>query len=464
MLCIGRSNAQERPPEDSYPDSLTISEIRIKGNQRTRRAVVEREVLFRAGQRYAASDLEPLRAESQRLLNNSSLFLFSSVDLCAAGWDSISVCVEVREAWYVFPVIIFELADRNFNVWWQDQGASLDRINYGIYFNHFNLTGWNDLLKLKYQHGYTRKHELSYEMGQIPGLRNWGFGLQLGYFRNHETQYASQADRQAFYRDDEAWMLRRTLVSGWLNWRPGLVWQHRFGLMFRRIASDPRVRESLNPDFFAHQGDDLRFFTLYWSTRLDRLDDRPYPFRGYGLQAEMVKEDLAITGIRRRWWAEAGLQKYIPTGPGHGFETVLRGRVHLQRRPMGFFEYRALGYGEDFLRGYERYVVDGLDFVLLRQSWRITLLNRDQPIWLPGWNSLDKLRLLPIRIYASAYTDHGYVHDPFFAQGHRLRNRWLSSAGVGLDLRLYFDKVFSVMWSFNQLGENGLFLQTKIGI
>jgi hypothetical protein len=463
LLLCGVFSLSAQETQLVYPDSLTVTEVRITGNRRTRRPIVEREILFVPGRRYAVSDLEPLRAESQRLLQNSTLYLYSSVDLCAAGWDSVSVCVEVREAWYVFPVIIFELADRNFNVWWQDYDASLDRINYGVYFNHFNLTGWNDILRLKYQHGYTRKHELSYEIGQLPGRPNWGAGFQVAYFRNHEVQYGSEEDRQAFFRDDEVWMLRRTLASVWLNWRPMPIWQHHFGLSFRKIAVDGQV-EQLNPSYFRAPGEDLRFFTMYWHTRMDRLDVRPYPFRGYSIQAEMVKEGLALSGERERWWVGGQWQYCLPTGPLHGFETIIRGRLHLLRRNMGFFDYRAMGYGDDVLRGYERYVIDGLDFALLRQTWRYTLLNRDLPIWLPRWDWMDKLRLLPIQIYANVYTDHGFVYDPFFREGHRLRNRWLGTAGVGLDLRLYFDKIFSVMWSFNQLGENGLFLQTKIGL
>lgn len=461
LLTVLPGVAQERSPA---ADSLTVVDIRLSGNRQTRREIILREVAFVPGERVALSDIEPRRAETQRLLSNTGLFLYTEVDLCDTAPDSFSLCIRVQEAWYFFPVLIFELADRNINVWWQDFQGSLDRVNYGIYLNHFNPLGRRDLLKIKYQHGYTRKHEFSYEMAQLPGSTRWGAGIQASYLRNHEVQYSSARDRQVFHRDDSRWMLRRALIGGYATYRPGTLWQHRFGLAYRDVQTDPSVQEGLNPGYFTGSDSRLRYFVLYSSSRFDRLDDRPYPFKGRALQVDMVKEGLALAGRRERWWIAGEGQVYIPTGPGNGWESVFRWRLHLQRENMGFFEYQALGFGDEVLRGYERYVIDGLDYALWRNAWRQTLLSRQQPLPLPRWAFLDKVRLMPIQVYGKVYADQGYVYDPFMADTHRLRNRWLASAGVGIDLRVYFDKILSLMWSFNQLGENGLFLQTKIGI
>ena len=42
----------------------------------------------------------------------------------------VDVMVDVKERWYIFPLPIFELADRNFNEWWKTRDFS--RTNYGL--------------------------------------------------------------------------------------------------------------------------------------------------------------------------------------------------------------------------------------------------------------------------------------------------------------------------------------------
>lgn len=444
------------------PDSLTIATIEITGNKTTRREVVLREILVEEGQRIAAKDLKALVAESHRLLQNTTLFLSSVVEPCYASADSVSICVRVREAWYIYPVVIFELADRNFKIWWKDQNASLERVNYGIYVNHFNLTGRRDLLKLKFQHGYSQKYDLSYDLQQLPGQPNWGAGFSVSYQRNHEVQYNTIADKQLFYKDDSEWIGKKLTSSLFVSYRPGVIWRHRLAAHFRSIQVDSLIVHVLNPNYFAQPTKSIRFLSLHWQSRMDRLIDRPYPFRGYALQWEMVKEGFGAWTNRDRWWASIGGQFYWPTGRQQGFEWIGRIRGHLQRQNMGFFEYNALGYGNDVLRGYEKYTLDGLDFAYVKMGWRTSLFSYEVPMPMPNWPVLNNVRCMPFQIYGSVYSDHGFVNDPFNAGGNRLRNRLLSSVGVGLDFRFYFDKILYVMWSFNQLGENGLFLQTKI--
>jgi hypothetical protein len=445
-------------------DSLYLERIEISGAQRTRRAVVLRELMFREGETVRLSDIPMLAAESRRLLLNTGMFIQVEVDPCRVQGDTMHICVQVVEAWYFFPVILFDLADRNFNVWWQDFDASLDRLNVGFYLNHLNFLGYRDQLKVKFQYGYTRKHEFAYEMGQLPGLPNWGAGVRVNYLRNRELQYSTQSDRQQFFRDDERFLLRRTGVMGYLSYRPAKVWQHRVTMGFRHIRTPRSVIEELNANLFRPGRRSARFLHLSYETYLDRLVDAPYPFRGYAFTAEVRKEGLGVFRERDRGWVQLNSHLYLPTGDTHGFEYILRGRAHFIRTNEGFFEYTALGYGPDALRGYERYVIDGMDFAMVKIGWRATLFDRRFPLPFPRWAMLDKVRVLPLQVYGNVYSDHGYVHRPFFQEGNRLHDRLLSSVGVGLDFRIYFDKVFSVMWSFNQLGENGLFLHTKLRI
>lgn len=444
-------------------DSLTLQSILFSGNRQTREEILLRELLFRPGERYAVADIAWRLNESRRLLENTTLFIETCVDLCGISDNSFSLCVDVRENWYIYAAPIFELADRNFNVWWKQFNGSLRRVNLGVDVIHLNLTGRADVLRARLQFGYAQRQDLAYEMAQLPHHPNWGAGIQLSYQRNHEILYTTRDNRQVFYRDDDRWMLRRTFAQVYVTWRPAQVWHHRLSAAFRRIAVDSLVRTTLNPRFFPHQGDELGYFSLAWTSSLDRLVDRPYPFRGHAVQFDVIKEGPALTGRRSRMWINTMTTMYTPTGRYHGFEWQVRSRLHLERRDMGYHDYTAMGYGGNNLRGYELYVVDGMDFLILNAGWRIRVLKADIPMPLPRWTLFEDIRLMPLMLYGSVYSDHGYVHDPFYTQDNPLGNRWLSTWGVGLDLRIYYDKIFSVMWSFNQLGENGIFLQSKFG-
>lgn len=441
---------------------MTVSAVVINGNQRTRESVIRRELLLSEGMRVSRSDLESLRRESHRLLQNTTLFVESSVLPCRISGDSISLCVDVQEAWYLFPAASIELADRNFNVWWNLFEGSLRRVNYGLYLYHFNLTGRRDLLKVKLQEGYARKVEVSYDLPQIFGSRTIGAGFLAGYIANREVQYATTGDRQQFFRSDERWLLQRWTAQGHLSYRPGALWKHRLTLGFRDLQADSLLARGLNREFFPDGADRVRVLTLGWNSTMDRTDQRPYPFRGYALTFDMQKEGLSGSADRQRWWVSAVGRFYLPTGSRSGFEWIAVGQTHLHRDNQGFHEYRALGYEDAALRGYEYYVIDGLDMAAIKASWRYRLFSRDLPLPLPNWRPIAKLRVMPLQLYGQVFTDHGWVNDPFFRSANSLRNKPLSSWGLGLDLRVYFDKVFSIMWSFNQLGDNGVFLQSRL--
>lgn len=443
-------------------DSVTVYAVNISGNQRTRESVIRRELLLSEGMRLPAAELESRRRESHRLLQNTALFVETSVIPCRSTGDSVAICVDVREAWYLFPAASVELADRNFNVWWDLFGASLRRVNYGLYLYHFNLTGRRDLIKVKLQEGYARKVEVSYDLPQVFGSRTLGVGFLAGYIANREVQYATSEDRQLFHRSEDRWLLERWTAQGHITYRPGTLWKHRLTLGFRDLQADSLLIQGLNREFFPHGSGRLRVLTLGLNSTIDRTDDRPYPFRGYALMFDMQKEGLSRQADRQRWWLSGIGRFYLPTGSRSGFEWIVFGQTHLQRDNQGFHEYRALGYEDFALRGYEYYVVDGLDMAAVKTSWRYRLFSRDLPLPLPDWRPIAKLRVMPLQVYGSVYTDHGWVNDPFFGGSNRLRNKPLSSWGVGLDLRVYFDKVFSIMWSFNQLGDNGVFLRSRL--
>ena len=141
--------------------STTIDSIYILGNNRTKRKVIVRELTFY--QNYILSEDDDLKEtekyNEKRLL---SLGLFNEVSVSfkpSVGDNHVNALIIVNENWYIYPSPIFELADRNFNLWWYELNRDLKRVNYGLRAEHINLSGNRDKLSLTFQVGYTRKLE-----------------------------------------------------------------------------------------------------------------------------------------------------------------------------------------------------------------------------------------------------------------------------------------------------------------
>src|SRR5690606_4078534 len=143
---------------------------------------------------------------SERMLTNErrlkSIGLFNDVNVNIKNWNmDYSHCdieISVIENWFIYPYLIFELADRNFNVWRKEFNYSLRRVNYGIAGNHINLSGNKDKLKLKIQGGYIRKLEIFYEYPYL--WKNWGLTGNVLYAENREIPYISKENKPVFFK------------------------------------------------------------------------------------------------------------------------------------------------------------------------------------------------------------------------------------------------------------------------
>jgi hypothetical protein len=105
-------------------------------------------------------------------------------------------------------------------------------------------------------------------------------------------------------------------------------------------------------------------------------------------------------------------------------------------------------------------VIDGVAGGYLRASLTRELATLRVPV--PELIRRKKgLSNVPIRIFARVFANSGYVHNPQPGL-NQLNNRPLHAGGVGIDLLSLYDITFRFEYSFNQLGQNGLFLHRNI--
>ncbi|MEZ5027861.1 MAG: hypothetical protein R2765_03650 [Ferruginibacter sp.] len=117
-----------------------------------------------------------------------------------------------------------------------------------------------------------------------------------------------------------------------------------------------------------------------------------------------------------------------------------------------------LGYGENYLRGLEYYVIDGVATALTKY----TLKKKSFLLKCRSGFFQNYLQKIPFTFFAKTYGDSGYVYTKDIYTT-RLNNRLLCSGGFGIDILTLYDINLRFEYSFNQLGENGLFLHNQSG-
>jgi outer membrane protein assembly factor BamA len=436
------------------PDTLvTIGEIQITGNKRTKAVIILREIPFKTGEQYTLNELVKKFEDARKQLMNTALF--NSVVVAAKNIDAnnISISVELKERWYLFPWPYLKPVDRNLNQWIVEQKASLDRVNYGAKILYNNATGHNDKLRFYLISGYTRQFSFSYDRLYIDKKLKWGMNVGFAIGKNREVNYNTRKDKQVFLKDNDNYLKSFLSANAEITYRRAIKTRHRFGVSYTREDVKDTVL-SLNPSYFKSGRNNIRYPSLYYNFSYFDLDYNPYPTKGYAAQVSFTKK--GFDKIINVW-------EFAAKGSGNWH---LSPKLYLNLNAYGsirvpfkqpYINQRFLGYGDVFMQGYEYYVVDGVAGGYLKTTLTRQIVNFD--IRIPYKKG--KLPLhIPVRIFGKVYGNTGYVYN--LQPGNNfLSNKMLYSGGFGIDILSFYDLTFKLEYTFNQLGQNGLFLQRK---
>ena len=134
-------------PEPSVK-KLNVAEIKIVGNAKTKSYIIAREVQFKVGDSLRLDQFDEQLHTARDQVYNLNLFTEVFIEPTQIVGSDVFITVKVLERWYIYPTPQFQLVDRNFNEWIKVYKASLDRVNYGAKFVHYNLSGRKDELRL----------------------------------------------------------------------------------------------------------------------------------------------------------------------------------------------------------------------------------------------------------------------------------------------------------------------------
>jgi len=272
----------------SSSDMVLVDSVVLVGNKVTRDNIILRELEFSKGYSYPLEELDSLIVKSRQNLMNRSLFNFVTITKNVSG-ATCRIQVSVVERWYIWPIPIFQFADRNLNAWLQK--GDLNRLNYGIDLRIENFRGRMERLNIIVQTGYDMRLAFRWTIPYLNAKQVSGLVVAGGMQYNHEVAFETVDNKQLYYHS--AVNYARKFFFGTFNYtlRPGYNDLHNFGAGFYQYQFQDTLLK-LNPDFSC--GTVCRYFQLDYTFKLDFRDYKPYPLDGYYFDAQVLKMGLGI--------------------------------------------------------------------------------------------------------------------------------------------------------------------------
>lgn len=434
---------------------VMVVDIDITGNKKTREYVVLREMSVQEGQLVALEDLEELLTIDRKRISNTRLFLSVNTRVVQLGTEHVRIEVDLRERWYVVPVPIFKLADRNFNDWWINQERDLSRVNYGLKFNHYNFMGRAEKLALQAQFGYTRSFRIGYSLPYIDASRKTGMSMSLQYFDNNNLALETIGHKRIFLNSNEQELRRTYAANLTFSRRSSFYTTHYAGLSFVDNSFADTVIQR-NPEYLPASDNKLRYLSIGYGISRDMRDNISYPLKGFVFTGSASKTGLGIFNQVNIFNIEASYTFFKPLISNLYFSNSSSTRLSTPK-DQPYHLLRGLGYGLNFVRGLELYVIEGQHHLLNKSELKWQLVKHEFNLGkiLP-WDQFNKV---PIALYPKIYFDAAYVvmQDPK-PENNFLVNRPIWGTGVGLDVVSFYDFVFQLEYSMNSLLERGIFI------
>jgi outer membrane protein assembly factor BamA len=460
LLCFwcSTTSAQVDNPTDSTESRyVTIDNVFIIGNKKTKASIILRELSVKKGMLIYYPDLIKHLDTDQNKIYNTRLFNTVKVNTLDLSTDQVDVVIQVEERWYTYPIPVFKLADRNLNDWLKNQGGDFSRVNYGLKFSQYNLRGRNEKLRLNAQFGFTKNYYISYKIPYIDRSQKNGLEIKVGYKENKSAAYITEDHRQVFNTSEDI-QFRETYGLVSYTRRSQFYDFHDVVLEF----NNSRISDSLNilnPRYFSNRETQQQYLALRYKFTRDKRDVIAYPLKGYRIQVGLNKIGLGIYNELDIIDLRVTHDRYLEVGKNMYFSVYTKAVISTPDN-QSYKIFPSLGRQQDFVRGYELYLIEGSGFVLNKMSFKRVLFKgvKQNPM------KVSHFKNFPYALYLKTYFDMGYV-DNFnnYEMNDRLTNRLIYGTGIGLDFVTFYDFVIRTEYSINDEKEHGFFFHFRKG-
>jgi outer membrane protein assembly factor BamA len=471
LLAGVTANAQTAPvlPIDSTA-KIVISGIFIQGNARTKDYIVTRDITFKKGDSILLKDLDAAIDRSQKNIYNSTLFNEVKIDAVKLRPGECDIFITVKERWYIIPSPVFELYDRNYKEWWNTYNHDIRRVTYGIRFSHKNFSGRKDKLDIFLVTGFSKQILFRYSQPYADRNLRHGFSISAGYSEKIGDSYQIRGntymprDTCRDYNGDgkpdlsgdscinyRFYDTKDKFIGVGYTYRKGLYTNHVFNLsVVRKTIADTIAQ--LNKEYFGRGSTGETYIQLSYGYNYSKLDFNVYPlvghFQAVGIQTKIARHTTSQVML----YAYYG--KYIKLLPRLYFSTQAAAVVRIPG-DQSFYNLKSSNLQIPNLRGLEQYAIHGTAEGYLKNTFRFRVL--DKKFRLPLLK-IKNHEYIPIKLYLKAFGDFGYSYiEP--PNNKSLNNVLLRTGGLGLDIITIYDLSIKIDFSFNQLGQYGVYFK-----
>lgn len=437
---------------------LWIEKIEVEGNNKTKSYIILREMLIQQGDSVIAGTIYEKLENSKKLIYNTQLFVSVDIQPFFQEPRHVKLKIIVKERWYIFPVPQFQFVDRNFNEWINDYNGDLDRVIYGLKFVHYNLSGRKDQLRLFLLNGYSRNFSASYNAPYSNPSLTEGFSISAGYTQNREISYGTTYDNKLKQFSNGSFV--RNIFNFEANYqiRKGYYNRRFYILRYYHQKITDSIRLKYNPNYFGSESTNVASFPeIGYGFNHTDVDNVAYPLSGKTANLSILKRGAGIRGGNNMFMMDVSHARFREPLKHWYVSYMIQAMLKLPLR-QSYLNQRALGYGGYTMRGLEYYVIDGVAASLAKGTIKRKFLS----FRIPFPFRIKSIPYLPFAFFGKGFADVGYCFNKEeFAS--RLNNRLLYSGGIGIDVLMLYDINARFEYSFNQLGEKGLFLHVRSG-
>lgn len=395
--------------------------------------------------------------EMKENIYNTTLFVTVKVEPVLLNAFECNIIVSVKERLYIFPIPHFELVDRSFDEWLNKYNGSLRRVNYGIKFQHYNLSGRKDKLRLYIINGYTRNISVSYNAPYSNRKLTDGFYFDAGYAQTKEIPYKTNVDNSIAYFNNGGIARDFWYINGGYTIRKAIKVTHIISGGYSHVQISDSILSHLNSEYFNSNSSSQGYVDVGYNIKYSDVDNVSYPLQGVSGYVGLQKRGFGFKGGINMLSIEGQYSRFISLEKKWYTSFQFAGKIKLPFK-QAFINQSALGDKNMFLRGLDFYTIDGVAFSTAKLNLKREILNFSVPTFFKS-KTYNKI---PFKIYAKTFADFGYVYAKQRPLT-RLNNKLLATAGIGLDILTLYDLHLRLDYSLNQLGQKRLAVNNRTG-
>ena len=402
--------------------NIIIDEIKILGNKKTKENIILRELTLKEGIIISKDKFISTIEEDKRKVINTDLFYEVEFKIEIIKENHVIIIINVLESIYWVPIIIFELSDRNFNDWWENFNHDFNRINYGLGFAHYNISGRADEFEVLLRLGFIKQFQTSYYIPYITKKQKGGLYIGFDYIDYNHLEYNSINYIPVFYKSKNS-LLKELSTSIEYSHRESFYNYHYFELEYNNIILNDTL--SLINDNYFYGNRIKNSFNINYEFDRDFRDIKNYPLNGFRLNIQIEKTGIGIFNDINKWKASIYYSKYFEFKKQFYYSFNLLSYFSSKHQPYYLYE------NTDQLRGYEKYLIHGHSNLIYKNTFKKRIVSKNFNIEKIKFR---KFKNIPINIYLKMFFDSGYIWKYSNKnQNINLNNKYLHSFGIGLD-------------------------------